>query len=77
MTVYYIQEDLVDTAREEDLNRIANARKLTRMYYSTDYKDTEERRAILAELLDGIGENVAIDTPFHCDYGKNIILAIM
>jgi len=72
--VYYIQEDLVDAAREEDLNRIANARKLTRMYYSTDYKDTEERRAILAELLGGIGENVAIDTPFHCDYGKNIYI---
>lgn len=33
------------------------------MYYSTDYKDTEKRRAILTELLGGIGENVAVGNP--------------
>ena len=44
------------------------------MYYSTDYKDTEKRRDILTELLGGIEKNVAIDTPFHCDYGKNSVI---
>lgn len=72
--MYYTQDDFIGTAGEDDLNCIANARKLTRMYYSTDYKDTEKRRTILTELLGHIGENVAIDTPFHCDYGRNIYI---
>lgn len=42
------------------------------MYYFTDHKDAVKRRSILKELLGSIGENVAIDTPFYCDYGKNI-----
>ena len=32
------------------------------------------RSAILRELLGGMGENVAIDTPFHCGHGKNIFI---
>ena len=31
-------------------------------------------RELTRELLGGIGDNVMIDTPFHCDYGKNIFL---
>ncbi len=34
----------------------------------------QKRNKILTELLGGIGKNVAIDTPFYCDYGKNIFL---
>ena len=40
----------------------------------SDYADTEKRRAILLELQGGMGEDVAIDTPFHYDYGKNIFV---
>lgn len=59
---------------DDTLKQIALARKLTWEYYFSDYGDTKKRAAILGKLLGSIGENVAIDTPFHCDYGKNIFL---
>lgn len=72
--MYYEASDFLETADSETLEQIARARELTREYYFSDYRDTEKRTAILRELLGGMGENVAIDTPFHCDYGKNIFL---
>mgnify|MGYP001088865201 FL=1 len=70
----YEQKDFLETAGPDALKQIARARELTREYLFTDYIDTEKRSAILRELLGGIGENVAIDTPFHCDHGKNIFI---
>jgi maltose O-acetyltransferase len=72
--VYYEATDFLETADSDTLKQIAQTRKLTREYYLSDYDDIEKRTAILQELLGSIGENVAIDTPFHCDYGKNIFL---
>ena len=72
--VYYESSDFLETADSDTLKQIARTRELTRKYYFSDYRDTEKRTSILRELLGGIGENVAIDTPFHCDYGKNIFL---
>jgi maltose O-acetyltransferase len=72
--VYYEASDFLETADNDTLRQIARTRKLTREYYFSDYENTEKRTAILRELLGSIGENVAIDTPFHCDYGKNIFL---
>lgn len=72
--VYYESSDFLETADSDTLMQIARTRELTRKYYFSDYGDTEKRTSILRELLGGIGENVAIDTPFHCDYGKNIFL---
>ncbi len=66
--------DFLETADSDTLRQIARARELTRQYFDSDYADIEKRTAILKELLGGMGENVAIDTPFHCDYGKNIFL---
>lgn len=70
----YEEKDFLETAGQDALNQIARARELTREYLFTDYTDTQKRSAILKELLGGIGENVAIDTPFHCDHGKNIFI---
>lgn len=70
----YKESDFLETAGEDTLKLIARTRELTREYASTAYGDTEKKTAILRELLGGIGENVAIDTPFHCDLGKNIFL---
>jgi len=70
----YEAKDFMETADQDTLNMIARARKLTRDYYFSDYNDIQKRREILEELLGGMGENVFIDTPFHCDYGKNIFL---
>lgn len=72
--MYYEESVFLETADGGTLDLIARARKLTREYYLSDYEDTEKREAILRKLLGGMGENVAVDTPFHCDYGKNIFL---
>ena len=53
---------------------IAQARELTRAYNTAAPGDAAARRRILEALLGGLGEDVAIDTPFFCDYGKNIFL---
>ena len=63
----YKDSDFLETADSDTLKLIARTRELTREYYLSDYEDTEKREAILRELLGGIGENVEIDTPFHCD----------
>ncbi len=70
----YKDSDFLETADSGTLKLIARTRELTREYYFSDYEDTEKREAILRELLGGIGENVEIDTPFHCDHGNNIFL---
>lgn len=70
----YGPEDFLETAGPDTLEQIARARELTREYYLSDYSDTEKRRAILRELFGGMGDNVAVDTPFHCNRGKNIFL---
>lgn len=70
----YKDSDFLETADDDTLKLIARTRELTREYYLSDYEDTEKRNAILRELLGGIGENVEIDTPFHCDHGNNIFL---
>ncbi len=70
--MYYTKEDFLETAEPETLSIIARARELTRAYYLTDYNDKQKRKQTLSELFGSIGENVTIDTPLHCDHGKNI-----
>ena len=72
--MYYEASDFLETADSDTLEQSARTRELTREYYFSDYRESEKRYALLRQLLGGIGENVAIDTPFHCDYGKNIFL---
>lgn len=72
--MYYEESDFLETADREILKTIARARELTREYYLTDYEDTGKRTAILRELFGGLGENVLVDAPFHCDHGDNIFL---
>ena len=57
---------------DEEMKTIARARELTRKYFLTDYDDKKTRSEILGELFGSIGENVVVDTPLHCDYGKNV-----
>ena len=52
----------------------ARARRLLRRYNATGPDDGDERRALLAELLGALGEDVVVEPPFHCDYGWNVSL---
>ncbi len=70
--MHYEASDFGETADSDTLEQIARTKELTREYYFSDYEDTEKRTALLHELFGGMRKNVAIDMPFHCDYGKNI-----
>lgn len=62
----------VDRPTPEAAAMVARARALTRDYYLSDFSDQAGRTRILRELFGKMGENVVIDTPLHCNYGKNI-----
>lgn len=50
------------------------ARKLIRLFNSTDEEQNEKRENILKELLGSCGNDVYIEPSFKCDYGKNIYI---
>lgn len=64
--------ELFNSAAPELLAIIHRARKLTQRYNATASTDAAERRQILMECVGAIGDNVHVDTPFHCDYGRHI-----
>lgn len=66
--------EIFNTSDEEIQSLIHNARKLTKNYNSTPSTNSQKRNGILNELLGEIGDNVNIDTPFYCDYGKHIFV---
>ncbi|GEP93558.1 maltose O-acetyltransferase [Chitinophaga terrae (ex Kim and Jung 2007)] len=63
---------LFNTSDPEIKALIHKARERTREYNSTASTDDFNRKRILSELFNRIGNNVNIDTPFYCDYGKHI-----
>ncbi|QZP37034.1 sugar O-acetyltransferase [Halobaculum magnesiiphilum] len=48
------------------------ARTLTSEYNDTGPEEPERRRDLLAELFGAVGDGVAVEPPFRCDYGDNI-----
>jgi maltose O-acetyltransferase len=54
--------------------RRARARDLCQALNATREDDTDQRRAILRQLLGAGGETVWMQPPFYCDYGENIHL---
>lgn len=66
--------EVFNTSDEEIQAIIHNARKLTKIYNDIPSTDTEKRKEVLNTLLGKMGDNVAIDTPFYCDYGQHITL---
>ncbi|WP_303317204.1 sugar O-acetyltransferase [Flavivirga abyssicola] len=61
-----------NTSNEEIQNFIHSARRLTKIYNTTPSTDSKKRHEILSELFEKKGDNVNIDTPFYCDYGRHI-----
>lgn len=70
----YSEADFLDTADSANRELSTRCRELTRAYYLCDYRDNEKKRAILEELLGGIGENASVGVPFYCDHGKGIFI---
>ena len=47
-------------------------RLLCERFNATSFGETATRRAILGELLGGLGEGAEVLAPFECDYGYQI-----
>ena len=50
------------------------ARDLLQAFNATREADADARRRLLDELLGSCGEDVTVQPPFYCDYGRNITL---
>lgn len=64
----------IDTESKELFDLNIKARRLTKKYSLLEYDNFKDKDAILKELFGAIGENVAIDENFFCDFGKNIFI---
>ena len=67
-------DEYIVTKSDEIQKKVTRARALTREYYMSDFSDTEKGQAILKELFGSVGENVAVDSLFHCNHGDNIFV---
>jgi maltose O-acetyltransferase len=54
------------------LEERAQCRLVCERFNATSFADTAARRAILDELLGGLGEDAEVMAPFECDYGYQI-----
>ncbi|NWK55232.1 sugar O-acetyltransferase [Verrucomicrobiaceae bacterium N1E253] len=63
-----------ESSAPELIEMIVQARKLTGQYNQLAADDLTARTHILQQLLGGLGDQVYIDTPFYCDYGKHIFI---
>ncbi|MBN2776419.1 MAG: HAD hydrolase-like protein [Bacteroidales bacterium] len=66
--------EIFNTSDKEIQRFIHHARKLSNSYNSTPSNNSKKRNEILSELFGEIGNNVNIDTPFYCDYGRHIFI---
>lgn len=66
--------DYYDSRDSELIKIYHKARKLLKKYNNLNSELTQERERILNDLLEFKGTGVWIETPFFCDYGKNISL---
>lgn len=63
--------DLYRGADDELVAEMEQAMRLTKRFNDSDPGDTDERRAILEELLGEVGDEVDIRPPLHVDYGSH------
>jgi acetyltransferase-like isoleucine patch superfamily enzyme len=54
-----------------DVDRKQN-RKLNHEFNQCNPEDEEKQQQLLKNMFGKTGENIHVEAPFHCDYGKNI-----
>lgn len=69
-----LEGEVFNCSDEELLLIIRKARALVAQYNSPDNCGAGGVDSILNELLGSLGNNVLIDRPFYCDYGRNIFM---
>lgn len=63
-----------DLTAPEIKSGLMRARKLVQKFNRLDIEKTEERNAVLKELLGSIGEGSEINQNFYCDFGSHIFI---
>lgn len=66
--------EIFNCADSEITKIIFKCRDLTEKYNATAFSETAIRKKLLSEIFGGMGENVTIDKPFFCDYGRHIFI---
>jgi maltose O-acetyltransferase len=64
--------ELYDASDPELVEDRENARALTRWYNETTPDQRDRRETLLGELFGGVGDDIAVEPPFRCDYGYNV-----
>lgn len=60
-------------ANDEELKAdFMRARRLTRLINATTEEELDDRISLFRQLFNKAGENLWLETPFHCDYGCHI-----
>jgi maltose O-acetyltransferase len=67
-----IAGELYQAYDEELVKDRRNTRRLLQEYNDSPSNNPEHRRALLRQLLGGLGSNIEMEPPFRCDYGYNI-----
>ena len=66
--------ELYDSRDAALLATAHKARALLARFTACPSADAVQRRALLEELLGGLGADVWIEPPFFCDYGENVTI---
>jgi maltose O-acetyltransferase len=69
-----LRGDPYDASDSELAEARVRARRLTQRFNTADPADHPAYVALLRELLGAMGEKSWIETPFHCDYGTQVVL---
>ena len=64
--------EIFNTSDPEIQKIIWKSRKLSLKYNTIAPDKSEKKKNVLKKWLNSVGENVNIDIPFYCDYGKHI-----
>jgi maltose O-acetyltransferase len=64
--------DLYNAGDEELVRMRLKSRDLCGQYNATSHDNSDQRNALLKELLGACTNRIDIQAPFYCDYGNNI-----